>query len=128
MSPEEKKALEEIIRTALETGSNKGGESGYTLVLYLVPIFGIVFGSTLLWFLFFWWHRQKIALIKAGLYKSFPFDIRAYSFFIGLLLTFTGLVLSIVFIMVLGRSMAMLGGLIPLAIGLSLLTFYKLRK
>lgn len=72
MSPEEKKALEEIIRTALETGSNKGGESGYTLVLYLVPIFGIVFGSTLLWFLFFWWHRQKIASLKPACISLSP--------------------------------------------------------
>ncbi len=100
----------------------------YKIVIYLIPIFGIVFGSSLLFAIFYWWHKQKIELIRAKMYKPMEFDIRVYSFFLGLLLTFTGLVLSIVFIAVLGNTLATLGGLIPLAIGLSLLTFYKLRK
>ncbi|MDF3818479.1 hypothetical protein P3G55_01130 [Leptospira sp. 96542] len=100
----------------------------YRIILYLVPNVGIVFGTTLLFFLFQWWHKQKMALIQSGQYKPWSFDIRLYSFFVGLLLTFTGFALSFVFILVLGRSMAMLGGLIPFAIGLGLLTFYKKSK
>jgi hypothetical protein len=69
-----------------------------------------------------------MALIHSGQYKPWSFDIRLYSFFLGLLLTFTGFALSFVFILVLGKSMAMLGGLIPFAIGLGLLTFYKQSK
>ena len=105
-----------------------GVSNNYKIALYLVPIFGIVFGSGLLFSIFYWWHKQRIELIRTNLYKPIEFNLRLYSFFLGLLLTFTGIVLSVVFIMVLGNSLAMLGGLIPLAVGLSLLTFYKFQK
>lgn len=132
MSSEEKEILlqiQESLRLILELlQSGQVSNNGYKIVLFLVPIFGIVFGSSVLCLIFYMWHKQRMELIKTGLYKPIIFDFRAYSFFLGLLLTFTGLTLAIVFIMVLGNSLAMLGGLIPLAIGLSLLTFYKLRK
>lgn len=118
----------ETIVTLLTEIQKTGGSDPYRLVLYLVPNIGIIFGTTLLFFLFQWWHKQKMALIQSGQYKPWSFDIRLYSFFLGLLLTFTGFALSFVFILVLGRSMAMLGGLIPFAIGLGLLTFYKMSR
>lgn len=126
MPSERLDSIEKTLQTILELVSHH--DSSYKIVVYLIPIFGIVFGTTLLWFLFYWWHKQKIELIRAGLYQPFPFDIKAFSFFIGLLLTFTGLVLSIVFIAVLGRTLAMLGGLLPLAIGLGLLAYYKFQR
>ena len=125
--------LQEILRTlrqiqeTLELNPPSISNS-YKIVLYLVPIFGIVFGSGLIFSIFLLWHRQRIELIRSNIYKPVQFNFRLYSFFLGLLLTFTGFVLSMVFIMVLGKSLAMLGGLIPLAVGLSLLTFYKLEK
>ncbi|EOQ97277.1 hypothetical protein LEP1GSC195_3565 [Leptospira wolbachii serovar Codice str. CDC] len=118
----------ETIVTLLTKIQESGGSDPYRLVLYLVPNIGIIFGTTLLFFLFQWWHKQKMALIQSGQYKPWSFDIRLYSFFLGLLLTFTGFALSFVFILVLGNSMAMLGGLIPFAIGLGLLTFYKMYR
>ncbi|MCZ8342083.1 MAG: hypothetical protein O9301_03560 [Leptospira sp.] len=124
MTPEQYETLLQIL---LEIKEN--GEVGsYRVLLYLVPNIGIIFGTLLLFFLFQWWHKQKMALIQSGQYKPWSFDIRLYSFFLGLLLTFTGFALSFVFILVLGKSMAMLGGLIPFAIGLGLLTFYKQSK
>jgi len=96
------------------------------IVLYLVPNLGIVFGTTLLFFLFRWWHKQKMALIHSGLYRPWSFDLRAYSFLLGLLLTFIGFSITIVFVAVLGTTLALLGGLLPFAIGLGLLTYYKL--
>lgn len=101
-------------------------DTKYVFILYLVPIFGIVFGTTLLFFLFYWWYKQRMELIRNNLYKPEKFDLRIYSFFLGLLLTFTGLSITIVFVMVLGKSLALLGGLLPLGIGLGLLTYYKL--
>ncbi|MCG6144248.1 hypothetical protein [Leptospira bandrabouensis] len=118
----------ETIISILTKIQESGGADPYRLVLYLVPNIGIIFGTTLLFFLFQWWHKQKMALIQSGQYKPWSFDIRLYSFFLGLLLTFTGFALSFVFILVLGSSMAMLGGLIPFAIGLGLLTFYKMYR
>ncbi|MGV3666708.1 MAG: hypothetical protein ACO1NV_11285 [Leptospira bouyouniensis] len=124
MTPEQYEAIISILKEI----QYQGGSDPYRLVLYLVPHIGIIFGTTFLFFLFQWWHKQKMALIQSGQYKPWSFDIRLYSFFVGLLLTFTGFALSFVFILVLGRSMAMLGGLIPFAIGLGLLTFYKLHR
>jgi flagellar biosynthesis protein FlhB len=103
-------------------------EDQYRLILYLVPIFGIIFGTTLLFFLFQWWHRQRMELIRRDLYKPEFFDLRTYSFFLGLLLTFTGLAISLVFVVVLGKSLALLGGLIPFGLGLGLLTYYKMSR
>jgi hypothetical protein len=125
--------LSEILKTLKQIqealDSQQPNESNsYKIVLYLVPIFGIVFGSGFLFSLFYWWHKQRLEMIRSNLYKPVQFNLRLYSFFLGLLLTFTGFVLSLVFIMVLGKSLAMLGGLLPLAVGLSLLTFYKFEK
>jgi hypothetical protein len=129
MTPENRALVQELNRTLLQLleyfHENGLGGNGYKIVIFLVPIFGIVFGSILLGFVFYWWYKQRMELIRHNLYKVEPFDFKAFSFLLGLLLTFTGLTLSIVFIMVLGNSLAMLGGLIPLAIGLSLLIYYK---
>ena len=43
-----------LILSALESGQ-EGGGGNYKIVLYSVPIVGIIFGSTLLFFIFFWW-------------------------------------------------------------------------
>ena len=125
--------LQEILNTlkqiqeTLDSNSSPSSNS-YKVVLYLVPIFGLVFGSGFLFSIFYWWHKQRIEMIRSNIYKPIQFNLRLYSFFLGLLLTFTGFVLSLVFIMVIGNSLAMLGGLLPLAVGLSLLTFYKFEK
>jgi hypothetical protein len=121
VSPEQYDTILQLLNEIRENGD----VGPYRILLYLVPNVGIIFGTLLLFFLFQWWHKQKMALIQSGQYKPWSFDIRLYSFFLGLLLTFTGFALSFVFILVLGKSMAMLGGLIPFAIGLGLLTFYK---
>jgi hypothetical protein len=134
MSEEDKLLLQKIYKTLqtiqeiLENQSISPVEENYKIVLYFVPIVGIIFGAILLFSIFYWWHKQRIELIRSNLYKPVQFNIRMFSFFLGLLLTFTGFVLSLVFIIVMGKSMAVLGGLVPLAIGLSLLTYYKLEK
>ncbi|MBE7412723.1 MAG: hypothetical protein L6Q54_02115 [Leptospiraceae bacterium] len=127
MTPTELEELNKNLKFLHEAIAAGGIENGYKFVLFSVPIVGIVFGCTLLFFLFYWNHKEKIELIRSNLYKPVFFDIRMLSFFVGLLLTFTGFALSVVFIVVLGKSLAMLGGLVPLAIGLGLLTYYKLR-
>ncbi|MDX1958724.1 MAG: hypothetical protein SFU98_09135 [Leptospiraceae bacterium] len=118
----------EILVSLESTLHSNSPNNGYKIVLFLIPIFGIVFGCGLLFAIFYWWHKQKLELIRSGNYRPFHFDLKAYSFFLGLLLTFTGLALSIVFIIVMGKSMAILGGLVPFAVGLSLLTYYKLGR
>lgn len=128
MTPAEKEVLDASLNIILEAVRSGQQDNSYKVVLYIVPIAGIVFGCTLLFFLFYWWHRQKLELIRKDQYRPFPFDFRAYAFFLGLLLTYTGFALTVVLIVVLGKSLAMLGGVIPLAIGLGLLSYYKLRR
>jgi len=133
MNPEQEvllqKILEKLDLLILQTSEcNLESSSSYRFVLYLIPISGIVFGTTLLFFIFYWWYRQRMEIIRQGLYRPIEFNLKTYSFFLGLLLTFTGLVLSIVFIIALGKSTAILGGLVPLAVGLSLLSFYKFHR
>lgn len=123
----EQETLSRILEILQEIHT-QGSSNSYKIVLFLVPIFGIVFGSALLFFLLLFWHKQRMELIRTGQYKPWQLDLRVFSFFLGLLLTFVGAGLSLVFITVLGKSLAILGGLIPFAIGLSLLSFYKLQK
>ncbi|HNI97414.1 MAG TPA: hypothetical protein PL169_15190 [Leptospiraceae bacterium] len=123
----EQETLSRILEILQEIHT-QGSSNSHKIVLFLVPIFGIVFGSTLLFFLLLFWHKQRMELIRTGQYKPWQLDLRVFSFFLGLLLTFVGAGLSLVFITVLGKSLAILGGLIPFAIGLSLLSFYKLQK
>ncbi len=70
MYPEVKAKLLETLDLILKHLQSQSSNSGsdYKVVLYLVPIFGIVFGSALLIFDFYWWYRQRIEIIKAGLY------------------------------------------------------------
>ncbi|HNF23796.1 MAG TPA: hypothetical protein PKN56_18050 [Leptospiraceae bacterium] len=123
----EQETLSRILEILHEI-QTQGSSNSYKIVLFLVPIFGIVFGSALLFFLLLFWHKQRMELIRTGQYKPWQLDLRVFSFFLGLLLAFVGAGLSLVFIIVLGKSLAMLGGLIPFTLGLSLLSFYKLQK
>jgi hypothetical protein len=63
MSPDEKEILLQMqrnIQSILELlQANYEPNNGYKIVLFLVPIFGIVFGSTLLGLIFLMWHRQR---------------------------------------------------------------------
>lgn len=54
MNPEEKAKLLETLDLILKHLQNQSSNSGsdYKVVLYLVPIFGIVFGCALLFFVF----------------------------------------------------------------------------
>ncbi len=127
-SETEKELLFYNLQLMVDSLAQKESCSSYKIILHSVPIVGIVFGSLLLYFIFYWWHKQRMELIKTNMYKPIPFDIRVFSFFVGLLLTFIGLGLSIVFILILGNSMGILGGVIPLSVGLGLITFYKFYK
>jgi len=98
------------------------------VVLAVVPIVGIVMGCLVLFFYLLWNHRQKVLLIQKELYTKTEFDLKSFSLFAGLLLLTVGLVLTVLFIMKAGLSYAILGGLIPMACGVSFLLFAVMRK
>ena len=79
--------LQEILNTlkqiqeTLDSNSSPGSNS-YKVVLYLVPIFGIVFGSGFLFSIFYWWHKQRIEMIRSNIYKPIQYiaAVMLYSF------------------------------------------------
>ena len=85
MSQDEKEIflqMQQNIQSILELlQTSHEPNNGYKIVLFLVPIFGIVFGSTLLCLIFLFWHKQRMELIKTGLYKPFEFDLELIPFF-----------------------------------------------
>ena len=96
------------------------------LIIAIIPIVGIVIGGAVIFFSLLWRHSEKKLQIKTGTYQKEQFNFKVYSLLIGLLLLFVGLVLTVFFALVNGATHALLGGLIPFALGVSLLVFYKL--
>ena len=95
------------------------------VILAIVPIVGIVIGGILVFFYLLWRHRQLSLQVKTGNYKPSKFNLKIFSLLLGILLTGVGLVLTLFFALMNGLSYQVLGGLIPLALGICLLIFYK---
>lgn len=96
----------------------------------LIPIVGIGIAGVLLFFALLWKHREIKLRIQTGDYNKIKFDLKTYSLLIGLLLTGLGLILTIFFALFVfafnGPFASLLGGLIPLSIGVCLLIFRKI--
>jgi len=97
------------------------------VVISVIPIVAIVMGSVVIFFYLLWDHREKVLLIKSGAYTPKQVDIDTFALMAGLLLSLVGLVLTVLFFAMGGFSYNLLGGLIPLALGVGLLIFYVMR-
>lgn len=102
-----------------------GVSTGAQVVLAVIPIVGIVIGGIIVFFYLLWRHHEVKLQIKTGTYHPGKFDIKTFSLLSGLLLTGTGAILTLFFALMTGFGYALLGGLIPLVIGLCMLIFYK---
>lgn len=98
------------------------------VIVSVIPIVGIVIGGTVIFFYLLWRHLQIKLLIKSGNYKPVHFDIKLFALLTGILLTGVGLVLTVLIYIIEGFNYPLLGGLIPLVIGICLLIFYKVYK
>ncbi len=96
------------------------------VIIAIIPIVGIVFGATIVFFAILWRHHEIKQRIKNNSYTPVKFNWRAFTLLFGLCLIGVGLVLTAMFALLEGKTWAMLGGLIPLAIGIMLIIFYKL--
>ena len=94
------------------------------IIIAIIPIVGIVMGSVVVFFYLLWRHKQIVRQIETGTYKRPVFDIYMFSLLTGFLLTGLGAVLSVLFLFIEGVSYTLLGGLIPFALGVSLLAFF----
>jgi hypothetical protein len=102
--------------------------SAAQIIVAIIPIVGIVMSAVLVFFYLLWNHRRKMLLIKAGQYARPEFDLLSFSLLTGLLLSCIGLGLTVFLALVLGRNYGVLGGIIPLAIGVGLLLYYAIRR
>jgi len=96
------------------------------VVLAVIPIVGIVIGGIIVFFYLLWHHHEIKLQIQTGTYQHRKFDLKNFSLLTGLLLTGIGISLTLFFSLLNGFSYAVLGGLIPLVLGLCLLIFYKI--
>jgi hypothetical protein len=98
------------------------------VIVAVIPIVGIVMGAVVVFFYLLWNHKEKMLLIDRGSFKPLAIELDTFCLLAGLLLGGVGAVLSILFIAQDGTSYSLLGGLIPLALGVGLLVFYGIRN
>ena len=98
------------------------------VIVSIIPIVGIVMGSVVVFFYLLWNHKRRTLLIKAGHYNRPEFDLLSFSLLTGLLLSSVGLALTVFLAIALGVNFGLLGGIIPLAIGIGLLAYYGIKR
>lgn len=98
------------------------------VIVSIIPIVGIVAGGVVVFFFLLWNHKQKMSLVKQGITPVSHFDLETFALLAGLLTFVIGTVLTLLFLVLEGRSYVLLGGLIPLATGTGLLLFYLIQK
>lgn len=96
------------------------------IIVAIIPIVGIVIGGIVIFFYLLWRNSQIRLLIKTGHYLPIRFNLSVFSLLAGILLTAVGIVLSTLFIAIDGITYALLGGLIPLAVGIGFIIFNKI--
>lgn len=105
-----------------------GSSLAAQVIVAVIPIVGIVMGSVVVFFYLLWSHKEKTLLIERGVYRPNAIELETFSLLTGLLLGCVGAVLSALFLAKDGFSYSVLGGLIPLALGIGLLVFYGIRS
>jgi hypothetical protein len=98
------------------------------VLVAIIPIIGIVMGAVVVFFYLLWNHRRRTLLINAGHYNRPGFDLLTFSLLAGLLLGSVGLTLTVFLAVVAGPTYGLLGGIIPLAMGIGLLAFYGIKR
>ena len=97
------------------------------IIVTIIPIVGIVMGSTVMFFFMFYNYKLKKIMLEKGIAEKRSFDIDTYSLFAGIILLGVGLCLTLFFVIKEGAGYSVLGGIIPLSSGLSLITFFIIR-
>jgi hypothetical protein len=102
--------------------------SAAQVIIAVMPIVGIVMSSVVIFFYLLWYHRRRILLIQAGHYNRPEFDLLSFSLLTGLLLGSVGIALTILLIIIEGAGYGLLGGIIPLSMGVGLLAYYGIKR
>jgi len=94
------------------------------IIVAVIPIVGIVMGSAVVFFYFYWNHKQRMLMIEKGIFQQKPFDYSFFSLFAGLVISSVGVGLTSFFYVKEGVDYSLLSGIMPLTIGISLLLFF----
>jgi hypothetical protein len=95
------------------------------VIISIIPVVGIVSGGTVVFFYLLWRHREISLQIKLGQMPK-KLNLRLFALLSGILLLCVGVVLTAIFVFLAGLSYMLLGGLIPLALGIGFIVFYKI--
>jgi hypothetical protein len=98
------------------------------VIISIIPIVGIVMGSTVVFFYLLWNHKRKILLIQVQHYDRPEFDLLSFSLLTGLLLFSVGIALTVFLAIALGVNFGLLSGIIPLSMGIGLLIYYGIKR
>lgn len=99
--------------------------SAADIIISLVPMLGVIFGSALLFFFLLWRYKLTKEMIRNGSYEpGFFKNLRLLSLLLGSVSISVGLPMTILFFVIEGVSYSVLGGLMPLSAGIGLLLFY----
>lgn len=98
--------------------------SAAQVIISLIPIVGIVMGCTIVFFYLLWNHRQKMLMIKTGIFEKKQFDYRLFSLFVGCIFFGLGIGFTLFFYLKEGLSYSLLSGLVPLSTSVGLLIFF----
>jgi hypothetical protein len=95
------------------------------VIISVIPIVGIVSGGTVVFFYLLWRHREISLQIKMG-HTPKKLNLRLFALLSGILLLCVGIVLTVIFVFLTGLSYTLLGGLLPLALGIGFIVFFKI--
>ena len=98
------------------------------VIVCVIPIVALVLAFVLIFFAILWHHREVKLQIKNQNYQPFEFNWMAFTFLSGLSLIAVGIVLTVMFFAMKGLSWGLLGGLIPLSLGIVFVIFYHFLK
>jgi len=98
------------------------------VIIAIIPIVGITMGAVVVFFYLLWAHRRRTLLIQAGQYSPPNFDLFSFSLLAGLLLTSVGLALTVFLAVMTGPTYGLLGGIIPLSMGVGLLVYHVIKR
>ncbi len=98
------------------------------IIITIIPIVAIVMGCLVIFFYLLWHHKRNVMLIKAGHYQKPNFNVYTFSLLTGLLLFSVGLTLTVFLSLLSGFNYSLLGGVIPLSIGIGMLSYCGIRR
>ncbi len=102
------------------------GSPAAQVIIAIVPIVGITFSALIIFFALLWKHTEIKLRISKNTYTPPVFNLKLFSLLTGLCLVGVGFSISLVFIIISGITYGLLGGIIPLVLGIMLLIFYRI--